>query len=201
MRRQWAATVAVMLGVACLPCLPCGAATRRKVYVDRANGITFTYPAGWVLNGDDDAATAKLRIVSVAQPGAVVQLEGNFAGEGPYKGTDFEAGAFAYVVSPGGTEAACFAMLEQGMDKGQRPVPVLWNGLRAQRLEVAFSIAGTQDSHRLIATYRNRGCYLFESVIVSHSPDESDKPLAPVRWRQIRAAFDGVMESVRIGIR
>jgi hypothetical protein len=170
----------------------------RQRYTDPANGVAFTYPAGWLLNGDDDAATAKLRIVSQGQPNAVVQLEGNFAEDGPYKGTDFESAAFAYVVTPGGTEAACQAALDRLAEAGQKPTAAIWNGLPAHRLDATYTVAGTDDIHRTVATFRNARCYLFETVIVRRSADAVERPLPPARWRQIVSALDAVLRSTRI---
>ncbi|NYF78261.1 hypothetical protein [Granulicella arctica] len=189
-------TVAVVLMAATT--LPCGAEVMRRAYVDRGDGVSFSYPAGWTLNGDDDAATAKLRVALSSKAVAVVTLEGNFAGKGPYQGTDFEAGAFSYGVSPAKTEAQCFAAVDQGADATQRPVETTWNGGRAEKLEATYSIAGAEDSHQIVAAYRRGRCYLFETVIVSHSPDTADKPLAPMRWKWLRGEFESVMGSVRI---
>jgi hypothetical protein len=174
------------------------AAPMRRAYADREKGVSFSYPAGWLLNGDDDAATAKFRITSEAQPVAVVQLEGNFADEGPYKGTDFEAGAFAFVVVPQETEARCLATLDRSGDAQQKPVATTWNGLPARRLDAKYSIAGTEDDHQMVATYQRGRCYLFETVIVSKSVGDGIKPLAPERWRMIRGQFASVMQSVRV---
>jgi len=88
----------------------------RRSYIDRANGVGFSYPVGWILNGDDDAATAKLRITSDVDSNAVITLEGAFADHGPYKGTDFVAGAFAYVVKNEISEAQCYETLAQNAD-------------------------------------------------------------------------------------
>ncbi|WP_263382505.1 hypothetical protein [Granulicella arctica] len=176
----------------------------RRLYADGPSGVSFSYPANWLLNADDDAATAKLRIVSEAQPVAVVQLEGNFADAGPYKGTDFEAGAFAYVVSPRKTAEHCYEALDPIAGDEQKPMAVTWNGLAARRLEAKYSVAGTEDSHEIVATYRRGRCYLFETVIVSQAVDAlggldgPTKALAPARWRMIRAQFAGVLGSVRI---
>jgi hypothetical protein len=174
------------------------AAPTRKLYADPANGVTFTYPAGWLLNGDDDAATAKLRIVSQSQPDAVVQLEGNFAGEGPYKGTDFESGAFAYIVTPGGTEEACLATLDRIAEGAQRSTPAVWSGLPARKLEATYTVAGTDDIHRTVAIFRNDRCYLFETAIIRRSADTVARPLPAASWTQIFSAFDMVLRSVRI---
>jgi hypothetical protein len=193
---------AVSLNIILLPVagigVPACAAAAQRVYADRANGVSFSYPGGWLLNGDDDAATAKLRIANVAQPLAVVQLEGNFADEGPYKGTDFEAGAFAYTVIPRDTEAECFATLDLSADADQKPVAATWKGLPARRLDARYSIAGTDDAHQIVAAYRLEKCYLLETVIVSKSTGDSIKPLSPTRWRAIRELFAGVMQSVAI---
>jgi hypothetical protein len=195
------ARVAVLLGMvtAGLPALaaPMPAGPVRRVYTDRANGVSFSYPAGWLLNGDDDAATAKLRITGEAQAVAIVQLEGNFADEGPYKGTDFEAGAFAYAVIPKETEERCLATLDKDADAAQKPVAAMWKGLSTRRLDAQFGIAGTQDNHQIIAAYKQGKCYLFEVVIVSKSPEGPIKPLAPMRWQVIRGEFASVMQSVR----
>ncbi len=177
-------------------------APARKVYVDRADGVSFSYPAGWLLNADDDAATAKLRIVTAAQPGAVVQLEGNFADDLPgrnlYRGTDFEAGAFAFVVTPMETQAKCFDVLDESADGKQQPAAIQWHGLPAKRLDATFSVAGTDDVHRVIATYRRGQCYLFETVIVRDGPEVGKKPLGTTRWALLRAEFESVLQSVRI---
>ena len=178
---------------------PIGAQTARRMYVDRADGVSFSYPAGWLLNADDDAATAKLRIVTEGQPVAVVQLEGNFADEGPYRGTDFEAGAFAFVVDPRKSAESCFAALDPIAGDEQKPVATVWKGLPARKLESRYEVAGTEDSHQIIATYRRGRCYLFEAVIVSKSVDGPIKALAPARWKMIRAQFAGVMQSVHLG--
>jgi hypothetical protein len=187
-------TAAMALGVMSTG-LQAVAAPMRRAYVDRPNGVSFSYPAGWLLNGDDDAATAKLRITNAAQPVAVVQLEGNFVGEGPYEGTDFEAGAFAYVVVPHETEVQCMATLDHSAEKQQQPVATTWD---ARRLDAKYSIAGTEDAHQIVATYRPGRCYLFEAVIVSKSARDGVKPLTPERWRLIRGQFAGVMQSVRL---
>jgi hypothetical protein len=189
-----AAAAALALLAMSLPC----SGQARKAYVDRGDGVSFSYPAGWVLNGDDDAATAKLRVALSSKAVAVVTFEGNFSGAGPYKGTDFEAGAFSYGVSGAKTEAQCYAALDAGADATQRPVETTWNGGRAERLEAKYSIAGAEDSHRIVAAFRRNRCYLFETVIVSHSADTADKPLAPARWRWLRGQFQSVMDSVRI---
>jgi hypothetical protein len=178
--------------------LPCGAQVARKAYVDRGDGVSFSYPAGWVLNGDDDAATAKLRVALSSKAAAVVTFEGNFSGAGTYKGTDFEAGAFSYGVSGAKTEAQCYAALDAGADATQRPIEAMWNGGRAERLEAKYSIAGAEDSHQIVAVFRRGRCYLLETVIVSHSADTADKPLPVARWRWLRGEFASVMESVRI---
>ena len=175
-----------------------GAVQPRRLYVDRANGVTFSYPAGWLLNGDDDAATAKFRITTAGQPSAVVQLEGNFAEGGPYEGTDFESGAFAYVVATGGTEASCFAIVDGSAEGAQTAVTAIWNGQRARRLDATFSVAGTDDIHRIVAVFREGRCFLFETSIVKRSADTVGKPLSEARWRGIRAAFDAVLGSVRL---
>jgi hypothetical protein len=177
---------------------PVRAAATRHLYADRANGVSFSYPSGWLLNGDDDAATAKLRITNETQPLAVVQLEGNFAGREPYKGTDFEAGAFAYTVLPQATETQCFATLDHSADADQKPVAITWKGPPARKLDATYSIAGTEDGHQIVAAYRQGRCYLFETVIVSKTVAGPIKPLAPERWRSIRAQFAGVMQSVTI---
>ena len=175
------------------------AQTPRKIYVDRANGVSFSYPANWLLNADDDAATAKLRIAAEGQPVAVVQLEGNFADEGPYKGTDFEAGAFAYVVSSRKTAESCFAALNPIAGDAQRPVLIRWHGLPAQKLEARYEVAGTADSHQILSVYSSRGrCYVFETVVVSKGAESVNKPLAAARWKAIRAQFADVLQSVRI---
>jgi hypothetical protein len=198
--RCWQAKQGLIAGLIAMVCLPAAsnAATARRIYVDRANGVSFSYPAAWLLNADDDAATAKLRIVSAAQPGAVVQLEGNFADEGPYKGTDFEAGAFAYVVVPNETEAKCFEILAQDTQDAQQPVATRWNGLAARKLDAKYSVAGTDDTHHIVAAYNRGSCYLFETVVVSKDADGILQPLKPARWNYIRAQFDGVLQSVQI---
>jgi hypothetical protein len=178
--------------------LPACAASARHVYADRGNGVSFSYPAGWLLNGDDDAATAKLRITNAAPALAVVQLEGNFSDEGPYKGTDFEAGAFAYTVLPHQTEAKCFAILDKSADAKQQPVAATWKGLPARRLEARYGIAGTEDAHQIVAAYRQEKCYLMETVIVSRNAGDVTKPLGPARWKAIRQQFAGVLRSVTI---
>jgi hypothetical protein len=178
--------------------LPCGAVPVRKSYVDWESGVSFSYPAGWLLNGDDDAATAKLRIVSAGQPLAVVQLEGNFADEGPYKDTDFEAGAFAFVVTPGASTDACYGLLGPMAD-GQAPVAAMVGGVAARRVDLSSGIAGTEDRHRIVAAYRRGKCYLLETVVVSKNADLVAKPLTAGRWGVIRGAFEGVLGSVRIG--
>ena len=176
----------------------CSAQTARRVYVDRANGVSFSYPASWLLNADDDAATAKLRIVTEGQPVAVVQLEGNFADKRPYQGTDFEAGAFAYVVSPLKSAESCFAALDPIAGEEQKPVAAMWNGQPARKLAAKYEVAGTEDSHQILATYKQGRCYLFETVIVSKSVDGPIKALDPARWKLIRAQFTTVMQSVHI---
>lgn len=178
--------------------LPASAASMRRVYADRANGVSFSYPGGWLLNGDDDAATATLRITSVAPALAVVQLEGNFSDEGPYKGTDFEAGAFAYTVLANKTEAQCFATLDQSANANQKPVIANWKGFPARRLDAHYGIAGTNDAHQMVAVYRQEKCYLLETVIVSRDADDVTKPLAAGRWKAIREQFAGVLQSVAI---
>lgn len=178
--------------------LPCGGVPVRKIYSDAANGVSFSYPAQWTLNGDDDAATAKLRVALSSTASAVVTLEGNFADEGPYKGTEFEAGAFAYAVVSHQTEAQCLASLDQAADETSKPVATTWNGLRAKQLDVRYAVAGTQDTHRIVAAFRRGRCFLFERVIVSHDPADVDKPLSVTRWRQLRAEVAGVMDSVRL---
>ncbi|MEO6802272.1 MAG: hypothetical protein ABI197_03395 [Granulicella sp.] len=187
----------VLLGVVMVG-LPACAASARQAYADRANGVSFSYPGDWLLNGDDDAATAKLRITSVASALAVVQLEGNFADEGPYKGTDFEAGAFAYTVLSNSTEAQCFATLDASSSVPQKPVIATWKGLPSRRLEAHYGIAGTNDAHQMVAVYRQGKCYLLETVIVSRDPGDVTRPLAPVQWKAIRAQFAGVLRSVTI---
>lgn len=177
--------------------LPACAAAQRKTYVDRQDGVSFSYPAGWLLNGDDDAATAKLRITNEAQPVAVVQLEGNFSDEGPYKGTDFEAGAFAYVVKQNESEQRCLATLDHNTDKIHTPEATSWNGVPAKKLEASFAIEGTQDHHQIVAVYRGQKCYLFETVIVSRTPGEVSRPLAAARWDRLREQFASVLRSVR----
>lgn len=170
----------------------------RRSYIDRANGVGFSYPAGWTLNGDDDAATAKLRITSDVDSNAVVTLEGAFADQGPYKGTDFVAGAFAYVVKNEIPEAQCYETLAQNADDQHQPADTTWNGGESKKLNIAYTIDGSTDSHSMVATYRRGRCYLFETVIVSLSPKDSAKPLSPTRWDLISAEFESVMQSVRI---
>jgi hypothetical protein len=178
--------------------LPACAASARHVYADRGNGVSFSYPGDWLLNGDDDAATAKLRITNAAPALAVVQLEGNFLDEGPYKGTDFEAGAFAYTIRPNSTEAQCFATLDSSANASQKPVAANWKGLPARRLEARYGIAGTEDEHQMIAVFRQEKCYLLETVIVSRNAGDVTKPLGPARWKAIREQFAGVLRSVMI---
>jgi hypothetical protein len=188
------------LGVVALlvTCMMSGAQTVRRTYVDRAHGVSFSYPANWLLNADDDAATAKLRIVTEGQPVAVVQLEGNFADDGPYKGTDFEAAAFAYVVSDSKTLEHCYAALDPIAGDEQKPASTTWNGLPARKLDAHYEVAGTEDSHQIIAAFRHGQCYLFETVIVSKTVEGQIKALAPPRWKAIRAQFASVLESIRI---
>jgi len=50
----------------------------------------------------------------------------------------------------------------------------------------------------MVATYRRGRCYLFETVIVSVSPNDLAKPLPATRWDLIRAQFSSVLQSVRI---
>ena len=178
-----------------------GAAPAHKLYVDPANGVTFSYPAGWLLNGDDDAATAKFRVTTAGQPSAVVQLEGNFAEGGPYVGSDFESGAFTYVVVGGRTEASCFAVVDNSSEGTQAPVTALWNGARARRLDATYTVAGTDDIHRMVAAYRGGRCYLFETSIVRRSAETVAKPLPEARWRYLRGEFDAVLASVRFAAR
>ncbi len=178
--------------------LPLTAAAQLRSYSDGDNGVSFAYPAHWLLNGDDDAATAKLRIVGKAPPLAVVQLEGNFEDKGPYKGTDFEAGAFAYTVLSGGDPTQCLASLEPMGDAKQRPAAVTWKGLQARRLEATFGIAGTLDMHEIVAVYQGGQCYLLESVIVSKTADSVKRPLSQQQWRLLRGQFHAVLQSVRL---
>ncbi len=176
-----------------------GAGPAYRVYADGASGVSFSYPAGWLLNADDDAATAKLLITTGAQPLAVVQLEGNFADAGPYKGTDFEAGAFAYTVVPLKTQPRCFELLDGMAVDEQKPISTVWNGLPARKLEAKYGIVGTEDSHQVFATFGRGRCYLFETAIVSKSVGGPIRALALSRWGLIRTRFRGVMQSVRIG--
>jgi hypothetical protein len=175
-----------------------GAASLRRTYVDAANRVSFSYPAGWTLNGDDDAATAKLRVALSSSASAVVTLEGAFADRGPYKGTEFEAGAFSYAVSQGQTEAQCFAQLDKAANDESKPVETVWNGMHARQLAVRYAVAGTEDAHQIVAGFRRGRCYVFETVIVSHDAADVEKPLDAARWRVLRAEFAGVMASVRI---
>lgn len=200
MMRNLAAIVAGTLAIAAPAQLPVQphAAPARKVYVDRANGVSFAYPAGWLLNDDDDAATAKLRITTEASPNAVVQLEGNFAESGPYKETDFESAAFAYIVRPGGTEDACFAVVDHAAEAPQTPVTALWNGLHARRLDATFVVAGTKDIHQIAAAFRNDRCYLFEFVYIRRAADTVDKPLPAAQWTRLERTFAAVFNSVRV---
>jgi hypothetical protein len=170
----------------------------RRSYFDRTNGVGFSYPAGWTLNGDDDAATAKLRITSDVNSNAVVTLEGAFADQGPYKGTDFVAGAFAYVVKNEATEAQCYETLARNGDDQHQSVDATWNGGPSKKLDIPYTMDGSTDGHSMVATYRRGRCYLFETVIVSMSPDASAKPLPPARWDLISGEFAAVMQSVRI---
>ena len=174
------------------------AAPVRKSYVDATNGVSFSYPAGWTLNGDDDAATAKLRFALSSEANAVVTLEGNFADAGPYKGTEFEAGAFAYAVSAEESEAQCDAALEESSDGRQHATAVVWNGMRARRLDATYTVAGTDDVHRALAVFARGRCYRFETVIVSHRAEDAERPLSAARWKALRAQFEGVLESVRV---
>ena len=129
---------------------------------------------------------------------AVVQLEGNFAGEGPYKGTDFEAAAFAYVVNATKTAESCFGALDPVAGDEQRAVATVWDGLPARRLTARYEVAGTEDSHQIVATFRRGRCYLFETVVVSKNAGGPIRALAPARWKVVQAQVASLMESVRL---
>jgi hypothetical protein len=169
-----------------------------RLYIDKANGVSFSYPSDWVLNGDDDAATAKLRVALSSGATAVVTLEGNFADSGPYKGTEFEAGAFSYAVKHGGTATTCFAAVDALSEGDLRPVPIFWNEMPARRMVARSTVAGTDDVHQVIAAFGRGRCYQFEMVIVSHAAEDAEKPLGAARWRVLREAFAEVMGSVRV---
>ncbi len=171
--------------------------SRRKLFADGADGISFTYPAAWLLNADDDAATAKLRLADLAPPHAVVQLEGNFTGEGPYAGTDFEAGAFAYTVLEV-DRATCLATLDPIATGADKPAPLTWHSLPTRRLEATFTVAGTDDLHTLIAAAEPTRCLLFETVLIRKTGGSGIVPLPPGGWASLRAQFASVLSSVRL---
>lgn len=169
----------------------------RKTYADRADGVEFSYPASWLLNADDDAATAKLRIADLGQLHAAVQLEGAFTGEGPYKDTDFDAGAFAYTVLSDQTEQECFAALDRIAGQPAAPATTA-SGLRGQRVEFRAAVAGTEDLHAALASFHAGRCFLFETVIVRRSPDAVARPLDSAHWKRLTAEFNRVLDSVRV---
>lgn len=183
-----------LLAVSLLLAAP-GAA--RRTFSDAADGVGFSYPAAWLLNADDDAATAKLRLVDLGQPHAVVQLEGNFAGNGPYRGSDFEAGAFAYTVfSAPPTE--CLRSLDAVATGMEKPVGLRWHGLQARRLEATFTVAGTDDLHTILVAAEPARCLVFETVLIRKRVGPGIVPLAPTRWAALQARFAEVFGSVRI---
>ncbi len=169
---------------------------QRKLFTSPEDGITFTYPATWLLNADDDAATAKLSLADLAAPHAVVQLEGNFTGEGPYKATDFDAGAFAYTVVPADNVATCFALVDRLAN--QEGTPTLIGQQKAHEVRFSATVAGTEDIHHVAATFRPDRCVVLETVLIRRSADAVDHPLSPARWRQMENAFDSVLRSTRL---
>ncbi len=166
----------------------------RKLYVDRPDAVSFSYPASWLLNADDDAATAKLRLADLAPAHAVVQLQGSFANEGPYKNTDFEAGAFAYTLPSAENEAACFELLDR-MAPGK---PALLAAYPAKETRFSGMVAGTEDLHHAFAVFREGHCYLFETVLIRRAPDAVEKPLSSGQWQRLAESFDAIVRSVRL---
>ena len=175
---SWSVALLTTVALSAGTMQPAQTPPKRKLFLNREDGVTFSYPATWLLNADDDAATAKLRLADLAPPHAVIQLEGNFAGAPPYAGTDFEAGTFAYTTFNSPPDA-CLSTLNPIATGLDQPSTITWRGLPARRLEATFTVAGTDDLHTLIAAAQPTRCLLFETVLIRKKHRPRHRPALP----------------------
>lgn len=183
-------------------------------YVDPANGVSFRFPASWLLNQGGGAYIPTLILQkpsydpngdNIYRPDEYVALVGRDTKQGPYGNTNLINGWFLYRVVSGVDEEQCYRNADHADDPSIKKDEwkADWTtigGVRFRHGHVLGQALCNQSAQDVYATLRLNRCYLFETqinTICEQHGENGIRDIAPKELREINQAFDKTMHSVR----
>ena len=180
-------------------------------YVDIVNGITFRYPASWLLNQGGGSYIPTLILQKPTydptgpweyKPDGYVALDGRDVPR--YQNTNFGDGWFLYRGVSGVDDQKCQRKADfigdPTMPKGEWSADwVVIGGVRFRHGWGNGEAMCHESSQSIYSTYRGGKCYLFEIQINTLCPQHVAglRDITPRELSQINREFDQVMLSVR----
>jgi hypothetical protein len=181
-------------------------------YVDPANGVSFRYPASWLLNQGVGAYFMPVILAKsnpapecdpYYKPTAYVALVGRDAKEGPYRDTNFYNGWFLYRIAPELDGIQCYREAAAPLLDGSNETDnwkLNWrtiDGVRFRRGTGTNQGLCNETTEDFYATFHAGHCYLFEKQINTNCSGTGHRDMTPGELDGINQQFDSVMLSVR----
>lgn len=188
-----------------------------KEYSDPANGVSFRYPASWLLNRDGGAYIPPAILWKYSnepeeapdyKPDGYVALVGRDDKQGPYANTNFTVGWFLYRVASGVESAEqCYRMAGLGDSAQLDGWKVDWetiHGVRFRHGSGSGAALCNQSLQDVYATLQGNRCYLFDkqiNTICEQHGENGIRDITPRELKEINHAFDAVVQSLRLETR
>ncbi len=201
-----------IIALAALALLYCGTTSAQtqaslKVYEDKADGVTFRYPADWQLDQEYPSyfGSSILLPTEGAQQEenpkttAAVVLEGRDSDTGTYRQTNFIDAAFLFRAAPGLDQKQCYSIPHGANENDQWKTK--WTTIHDIRYlhGTGFNTGlCNKTSEDVYATFQHGKCLLFEKQVNSICPNSEPRDITLQESAAIDASIDQVMHSVRI---
>jgi hypothetical protein len=180
-----------------------------REYVDSANGVTFHFPANWLVNRGGVSYLQPLILINDREPDqpfsptVKVGLEGRDNQNGSFSYSNFVNAMFFYRVAPELSEAQCSARANPSSnypaEEGWTTTSQIIGGVRFEHLSGGQAGLCNRNTEDLYATFHRGKCFLFEKNIVTTCRPATPHDIGPAEVMQIDRTMDGVLQSVRFG--